>query len=155
MTPTNGAADPLNPAESGGDSFDLATLGLPWVRYVRITDADTLVADSGPSFDLDAVAALHWENETSIEPASQFPFAEGLFDLYPNPFNSRVTFRNLSGQSGASVTVFTISGRLILTTYLAADRSISLDASDWAAGIYLVFFSNGNRSFSRKMVLVK
>jgi len=35
--PDNGI-DPLDPAVSGGDSFDLAAVGLAWASFVRITD---------------------------------------------------------------------------------------------------------------------
>ena len=50
------------PAGSGGDSFDLAEVGLHWASYVRIEAADF---DAGPvgsnnaGFDLDAVVAIH------------------------------------------------------------------------------------------------
>ncbi len=62
---TNGL-DPLDP-ESGGDRFDLADVGLEFVRFVRITDAGALVDDAGNhafagtkgGFDLDAAAAIH------------------------------------------------------------------------------------------------
>ena len=63
--PANGM-DPLDPA-SGGDRFDLADVGLDFVRFVRITDAGSLVDDPGNhsyagtkgGFDLDAAAAIH------------------------------------------------------------------------------------------------
>lgn len=59
--------DPLDPAVSGGDAFDLAAVGLRWVAYVRITDPGAAIPDPGDrippgdkgGFDLDAVAALH------------------------------------------------------------------------------------------------
>jgi hypothetical protein len=50
------------PAGSGGDSFDLADVGLAWARYVKIDSADFDVDVVGPNnsaFDLDAVAAVH------------------------------------------------------------------------------------------------
>lgn len=64
--PGNGI-DPLDPAVSGGDAFDLAAVGLPWAAYVRITDPGPAIPDPGnrfpgaptAGFDLDAVAALH------------------------------------------------------------------------------------------------
>ena len=48
------------PAGSGGDSFDLATVGLPMVHFIRI-DASNLRPglDGLAGFDLDAVTALH------------------------------------------------------------------------------------------------
>jgi hypothetical protein len=58
--------DPLDPA-SGGDRFDLADVGLDFVRLVRITDAGSIVPDPGNAsfpgtkggFDLDAAGAIH------------------------------------------------------------------------------------------------
>jgi len=58
--------DPLDP-ESGGDRFDLADIGLEFVRFVRITDAGAAIDDPGNhsfagtkgGFDLDAAAAIH------------------------------------------------------------------------------------------------
>src|SRR6185369_888810 len=34
----NNEVDPLDPTVSGGDAFDLATVGLAWASYVRVTD---------------------------------------------------------------------------------------------------------------------
>ena len=62
------------PAEVGGDRFDLADLGLAWIRYVQITDAGGDPRDPGDimdggygmdGFDLDAVGAIHhgWGDE--------------------------------------------------------------------------------------------
>lgn len=84
-SPSNGIS-PFDPAVSGGDQFDLATVGLSRARYVKITDTGTttlaptidslghIVNDYGnqldpdplqpgtgiaAGFDLDAVAAIH------------------------------------------------------------------------------------------------
>lgn len=66
--PDNGI-DPTDPAVSGGDSFDLAAIGLAAARYIRITDVAGAIPDVGDlppflpppnaGFDLDAVAAVH------------------------------------------------------------------------------------------------
>lgn len=54
---------PPAPGGAGGDSFDLATVGLAWARYVRIRDPDFWTGDpfgaTNAGFDLDAVAAVH------------------------------------------------------------------------------------------------
>jgi hypothetical protein len=50
------------PDGSGGDSFDLADVGLGWARYVRIESADHVNGPFGPDnagFDLDAVTAVN------------------------------------------------------------------------------------------------
>lgn len=58
--PDNGV-DPHDPAVAGGDAFDLATLGLDEVRFVRVRDAGSNdYGGPGGGFDLDAVAAVHW-----------------------------------------------------------------------------------------------
>ena len=50
------------PEGAGGDSFDLAAVGLGWASHVRIQAAPFATAASGSDnggFDLDAVAAVH------------------------------------------------------------------------------------------------
>ena len=67
--------DPRDPAVSGGDQFDLATIGLARARYVRITDAGASIDDVGnhfptpgpgkSGFDLEAIVAIHSEDTCS------------------------------------------------------------------------------------------
>jgi hypothetical protein len=57
---TNNGIDPLDPAVSGGDPYDLAEIGVERARYVRITDRVDLEGVAGV-FDLDAVAIVHAE----------------------------------------------------------------------------------------------
>jgi hypothetical protein len=50
------------PEGAGGDSFDLATVGLAWARYVRVEAASFATGPTGANnggFDLDAVTAIH------------------------------------------------------------------------------------------------
>jgi hypothetical protein len=56
--PDQNDIDPLDPEAAGGDAFDLAELGLEFVRYVRLED----MPDDAPdirTFDLDAVAIVN------------------------------------------------------------------------------------------------
>lgn len=71
-TPTYGNKDPFNPNESGGDKFDLATLGLEKINYIKITDISEYLKynDNYPfydpiitGFDLDAVVGLNLEKK--------------------------------------------------------------------------------------------
>ncbi|MCS6809534.1 MAG: hypothetical protein NZ661_12085, partial [Candidatus Kapabacteria bacterium] len=68
VTPTHGQYSPFDPMLSGGDSFDLAVLGIDSVRYIKITDISALVLNNPrhmfydptiSGFDLDAVVGLH------------------------------------------------------------------------------------------------
>jgi predicted small lipoprotein YifL len=59
--PANGVSA-TDPAVAGGDGFDLATLGLSRIRYVRITDSGANgYGGTGGGFDLDAVAVVNGE----------------------------------------------------------------------------------------------
>ncbi len=93
-TPTLGG-NPLDPRVSGGDKFDLAEINMDSVRYIRIVDAAGLVQDDGPSFDLDAVAALHLVSTTTSVDAAEntLPTALVLEQNYPNPFNPTTEIR--------------------------------------------------------------
>jgi hypothetical protein len=67
ITPINGDKNPFNPSESGGDSFDLADIGIDSVRYIRIKDISSVLLNRthpfydpiATGFDLDAVVGLH------------------------------------------------------------------------------------------------
>jgi hypothetical protein len=50
--------DPTDPSVSGGDPFDLADIGVPQARLVRITDRADTTGLNGV-FDLDAVSIVH------------------------------------------------------------------------------------------------
>lgn len=55
-----GGSCPLDPRVSGGDAFDLATVGVARARYVRVRDLATRpLMPPSSGFDLDAVAVLH------------------------------------------------------------------------------------------------
>jgi len=62
------------PACSGGDSFDLADLGLPAARFVRI-DASQLEPGLGGTagFDLDAMAAIHFATSPVASSTTTMP----------------------------------------------------------------------------------
>ena len=70
--PNTNDIDPRDTANAGGDSFDLATIGLTSARYIRITDPGATIDDVGnhfptpgpgkSGFDLDAIVALHSED---------------------------------------------------------------------------------------------
>ena len=52
---------PLEPALTGGDPFDLSEVGLEKARWVRITDVSKKGGAPSAGFDLDAVGIVHGE----------------------------------------------------------------------------------------------
>lgn len=53
---------PIDPAQTGGDAFDLSDLGMTRARFVKIRDLQTLgVTGTTSGFDLDAVGVVNVE----------------------------------------------------------------------------------------------
>ena len=56
----------LDPADTGGDLFDLAVIGVPSIRFIRIKD----LSEGGPpptaGFDLDGISMLYWDYDASV-----------------------------------------------------------------------------------------
>lgn len=66
--------NPTDPAEAGGDPFDLAEVGLGVIRFIRITDLDNTRGSKGTQgFDLDAVSAVHSRRRQELRPANEGP----------------------------------------------------------------------------------
>jgi hypothetical protein len=68
LVPTYGDKDPWDPFVSGGTAFDLASVGIDSVRFVRLTDVTAMLMAQPlnplydptlTGFDLDAVLGLH------------------------------------------------------------------------------------------------
>jgi hypothetical protein len=69
-TPTAKApVDYQNPAVSGGDAFDLDSVGLDWARYVRLKDATQYQPPDRLAAELDAVVSIH--QKATSRPYSQ------------------------------------------------------------------------------------
>ncbi len=169
VTPTNGAANPLLPGSpnqnrSGGDSFDLATIGLDTVYFVRITDAGDRVNDGGAfaaSFDLDAVVAIH-QAALSAPLQTQKPATFTLFQNYPNPFNPTTIFTYELSQAGkVSLELFDAQGRKVATLLDQVQgvgrHTYTLSASEFAlsSGVYFYRLSAGNFSQTKSMLFIK
>jgi len=133
VSPTHGNANPCDPAESGGDSFDLAELALDSVYFVRLTDTDGAVEDDGPSFDLDAVVSIHDQNHSS-EPETALPHLSVLH-AWPNPFNSAIT---ISAPAGIKrLYVYDTLGRSIATLDVPRDRVV-WNADQISSGVFMI-----------------
>lgn len=66
--PTNGGANPFDPLSCGGNSFDLSSIGIRRIKYIKIKDLcdSILLFENHPyydpilsGFDLDCVVGLH------------------------------------------------------------------------------------------------
>ncbi|MCX7877398.1 MAG: T9SS type A sorting domain-containing protein, partial [Ignavibacteria bacterium] len=118
-TPVNGLAGPFNwgspwQGYSGGDSFDLDSLGIDSVYFVRIRDAANLVPDGGVAFDLDAIAVINQALTDINNISTQLPVENYLKQNYPNPFNPETVIEfDLPVRSFVKLCVYDVLGRLI------------------------------------------
>ena len=77
--------------------------------------------------------------------------AEGEVNVYPNP---ATTVINIDNAEGAQVSVFDINGRMI-SNVESASANQTIDASNFAKGMYIVRIANGNNVITKKISVVR
>ncbi len=117
VSPTNGSAsDFLDPAQSGGDWFDLAELQLDTVRYIRISDLTWWLVQHPEhpfwdptlsGFDLDAVGSRCLCPDPALS-APQIPSRRQL--LLSDPCMPSLSLKSTPGDT---YQLFTLEGRCI------------------------------------------
>jgi hypothetical protein len=149
VTPTNGERDPADPTVSGGDSFDLAALGIDSVRYVRIRDVTGFVLANRDhpfwdftltGFELDAVVALRGEGGSSSVGSGSIALGAAI---HPNPIAGMAAIRITLDRAatvgarlfdGLGGEVRSIAGR----TLGPGRHGIPLDVTGLPDGLYLI-----------------
>jgi hypothetical protein len=144
--PTYGDQDPFDPRVSGGNSFDLAQLGIDSIHFVRLTDKVMLVANNlahplwDPTlsgFDLDAVIALPASARHAGAEAPQRSEWGRAVTIHPNPASAIATVALPDG--ARAVTVRDIEGRELRRVIVENGESIArLDVRPLATGTYIV-----------------
>ncbi|MDZ7724343.1 MAG: FlgD immunoglobulin-like domain containing protein [candidate division KSB1 bacterium] len=170
VTPTLDAYHFDDPSRSGGDSFDLADVGLESARYVKIRDLGSIKKEGAwnGDFDLDAVVAVNYiSTETLIEsnPSISAPANFVLHPNTPNPFNPVTQIRFSVNQPGRiTVDIYSITGRNV-NTLVNRQLSVGKYEFQWdstddrglpvASGVYMARISSSHHSESIKMTLVR
>ena len=170
VTPTRDSQQPMDPAKSGGDQFDLADVGLEWVQFVKISDLGDIKKEGqwNGDFDLDAVVAIHSQTEKpSIVQKSgdQLPDSFVLKQNYPNPLNPETTIEFETFQRAhVSVTIYSVDGTLV-TNLLETEVNPGIHHIQWngasstgvqvSSGIYMAQVKAGRSSRHIKMTLVR
>jgi hypothetical protein len=76
---TANGISPYDPTVSGGDQFDLADLGLAWIRFIRITD--TGEGNYRPSYDIDGDLINDYGNFVDTDPTVPGTGISSGFDI--------------------------------------------------------------------------
>lgn len=161
---------PTDPGVSGGDSFDLADVGLAYAKYVKLTDIGDLKLEGSfnGDFDLDAVVAINSQEgePTSVStPEAIPPETFALLQNYPNPFNpeTRIEF-SISTGSRVQIKIFNLRGQLIRNLeeriFEAGRFSTVWDGkNDWgqnvASGVYVYEMQAGEVRIARRLTLLR
>lgn len=144
LVPINGDKNPKNPLESGGDSFDLADIGMDSVRYIKITDIASLLLNRkhplydavATGFDLDAIVGLHLEE---TEPIS---IAVGEKSI------------RIKTETESKYVIYSIDGRKI-TSIDSPMRSTEIPYENIPNGIYGLVVSSTDNKFQKTITFVK
>ncbi|MFQ5674439.1 MAG: FlgD immunoglobulin-like domain containing protein, partial [bacterium] len=170
VTPTRDNQNPGDPTVSGGDSFDLKDVGLPFAKFVKLTDIGDLKQEGSfnGDFDLDAVVAVNSMpgQPTSVEePSAAQPTTFTLRQNYPNPFNPTTTIEfTVAAQSRVQIKIFNLRGQLIRTLadqeYAAGRYTRQWDGKDEqarnvASGIYVYEMKVGELRQAKRLTLLR
>jgi uncharacterized protein (TIGR02145 family) len=70
-----------------------------------------------------------------------------LIEMYPNPANTILYFRNLQGKT--KITIYNLQGRMMVSEKLKDDQ---LDVSDLASGLYTVQIETEHKTITKKLM---
>ena len=156
-TPTYGNKDPFNPEESGGDKFDLATIGLKKIRYIKITDiSEYLKYNSNylyydpiiSGFDLDAIVGLNLEKDVYTTNVCNKLEINEL-----NIITSENTIRILSylNNSDKILKLYNISGQEIIKEKFTSDVEIKLNYN--TNNLYFILIILNDKIITFKIII--
>ncbi|MCP4633129.1 MAG: T9SS type A sorting domain-containing protein, partial [candidate division Zixibacteria bacterium] len=79
---------------------------------------------------------------------------------YPNPFNATTTISfDIVQEGDVNLSVYNLTGQkvetLIESRMQAGQHSINWDASVYSSGVYFYKLTTGNKSFTKRMTLLK
>ncbi len=114
----------------------------------------------GVKSDWSDVFSFTTELTTSVSEDTDLPRKFTLKQNYPNPFNPTTTIEfTLPHTSDIKLEVFNIVGQRVATlaneTRQAGVHQISLDASEFASGVYFYRLNTGSKVLTKSMTLIK
>lgn len=130
--PTNGIGNPFDYNQSGGNGFDIATLGVSRIKYIKIKDISNIITDNTnhpfydptiSGFDLDAVAGIYVVNEsTNISKIEDYNLIYNQIRIYDYLGSKLGSYSNVSLsslkkllQNGIYIAVFETNSNVIVT----------------------------------------
>jgi hypothetical protein len=126
-------------------------------------DGDDMRARNGNRVTFNNIAVEAASVATSIDrpgPDGERPFGASLDQNYPNPFNPSTVVRYHLTEGGyARLDVIDVTGRVLAVLadgyQLEGSHRITVDASGWASGMYLLRLRTVGGTLTLKMMLVR
>ena len=152
ISPTNGDQDPCDPSRSGGNSFDLAELGMDSVRFIRIRDVTRTVLENKDhafydptvnGFDLDAVIALNTApmNVTSVHAITD-PNRDDIGVQFLQSSAQQVAAIDLPRACSVRIQLFDLlgnkSGQPLKIQGVAGRNYVDIPAANLPSGVYVL-----------------
>jgi len=157
LAPTRGKNLMMGWPACGGDAFDLETIGLAAVKFIRIEDR-SFWNPMGSGFDLDGVLAFH---TSTVSVAGKVTAPEAFrISVVPNPANpASVAYWNQPAAGPVRTRLITLSGQVIRdeTGFVPTSgmQSRRLDLAGLSSGIYFLVVSGSGFSGSARVVLIR
>ncbi len=154
IIPTNGSADFCNPLESGGNAFDLATVGLKKIRWIKIKDFTYWLLEQKDhpfynpilsGFDLDCVVGLYLQ---SLSSANQNFFESSKKTIFVKT-NGKCL--KINSEEILEISLFDFVGNLLLQETNFFGDEICFE--NFANGSYILLLK-GKVSLNRLIVAV-
>lgn len=152
ITPIHGNEDPLNPAVSGGDKFDLSDLGLMKVRYIKIKDTCRLLLNNPKlpyydpiisGFDLDAVVGLHLRYQQQTASLN-----DGTDDEQIIQMGKMLRIQTKDEFSGEMINIL---GQIILT--INGNGIEEIELSSLPKGLYIMKYRSNHSTIIKKIII--
>jgi len=157
ITPTIGSVEPAKYPACGGDGFDISTIGMDKVKFIKIKDKSDLIYTLNEDnkfynpkvlisgFDLDAVAGLNLESITSVQDIS----SDSIHTMIYNQNSETIEIINPDNKN-LTIQLINLEGKLIETKLIFDSQQINI--SNLVAGTYLIRIIDGQKVYSRKII---
>ncbi|MFN3780664.1 MAG: hypothetical protein ACK4SO_00640, partial [Candidatus Kapaibacteriota bacterium] len=135
--------NPFDPKASGGNSFDLAVLGLKKIRFIKIKDiCDTILKNPNhpyydpiiSGFDLDCVVGL---NLTPVSDFSDLPLENNFW------IKNYKTFLVINSKRETFLEIYDARGKLLLSDEINSDN-YQVDLNHFSGNIFFGLIKSHN-----------